>query len=128
MMQLTTPDIHLKYADRVFRLYIKSLGDRAVDRGEESVSMNAPIHEALQSIRNPYERLEKKIDKLTETVKRLDVSRVGPVAKMNDILSLFVTSALKAEILLHSVVQPIFLRLVIIYHQVSSICGRFLSY
>jgi ABC-type uncharacterized transport system fused permease/ATPase subunit len=90
--------------------------------------MNAPIHEALQSIRNPYERLEKKIDKLTETVKKLDVSRVGPVAKMNDILSLFVTSALKAEILLHSVVQPIFLRLVIVYHQVSSMCGRFLPY
>ena len=60
MMRLTS-DIHLKYADGVFRVYIKSLGDRAVDRGEESVSMNAPIHEALESIRNPYERLEKKM-------------------------------------------------------------------
>jgi hypothetical protein len=31
-MQLTLPDIQLKYADRVFRLYVKSLHDKAVCR------------------------------------------------------------------------------------------------
>jgi hypothetical protein len=31
-MQSTLPDIQLKYADRVFRLYVKSLHDKAVCR------------------------------------------------------------------------------------------------
>ena len=39
-MQLTLPDIQLKYADRVFRLYVKSLHDKAVCRGEESLKLN----------------------------------------------------------------------------------------
>jgi hypothetical protein len=34
-MQSTLPDIQLKYADRVFRLYVKSLYDKAFCRGED---------------------------------------------------------------------------------------------
>ena len=39
MLQLSAINIQLKDADRVFRLYIKSLGDKAVYRVEESVKM-----------------------------------------------------------------------------------------
>ena len=37
MLQLSAPNIQLKEASRVFRLYIKSLGDKAAYRVEESV-------------------------------------------------------------------------------------------
>ena len=39
MLQLTAINIQLKDADRVFRLYIKSLGDKAIYRVEGSVKM-----------------------------------------------------------------------------------------
>jgi len=37
--QLTLPDIQLKHADRVFRVYVKSLYDKAVHRSEESLTL-----------------------------------------------------------------------------------------
>ncbi|MGA9151377.1 MAG: hypothetical protein WBZ36_12430, partial [Candidatus Nitrosopolaris sp.] len=43
MLQLTAINIQLKDADRVFRLYIKSLGDKAVCRVEESVKMRCSL-------------------------------------------------------------------------------------
>ena len=52
-LQLTAIDIQLKDADRVFRLYIKSLGDKAVYRVEESLKMRCPIVDVLSTIRSP---------------------------------------------------------------------------
>jgi hypothetical protein len=54
-LQLTAIDIQLKDADRVFRLYIKSLGDKAVYRVEESVKMQCTIVDILRTIRSPGE-------------------------------------------------------------------------
>jgi hypothetical protein len=51
MMQLTGIHIQLKDADRVFRLYIKSLGDKAVRRVEESLKLRSPLVDALHAIR-----------------------------------------------------------------------------
>ena len=59
MLQLTAIDIQLKDADRVFRLYIKSLGDKAVYRVEESVKMRCSIVDVLRTIRSTRE-LQKK--------------------------------------------------------------------
>jgi hypothetical protein len=59
--QLTLPDIQLKTADRVFRCYVKSLGDKAVDRCEESVTMDLPMQTALDDIRFPFKSEFKKI-------------------------------------------------------------------
>lgn len=75
LMQLTAIDIQLKDADRVFRLYIKTLGDKAVYRAEESITVNAPIYEALRSIRNPC---EKEVDELRGMMRNLQtvLSRV----------------------------------------------------
>jgi hypothetical protein len=53
MLQLTAINIQPKDAGRVFRLYIKSLGDKAVCRVEESVKMWSPLVGALHTIRSP---------------------------------------------------------------------------
>jgi hypothetical protein len=49
-LQLSAINIQLKEADRVFRLYVKSLGDKAVYRVEESVKMNSSIADALHTM------------------------------------------------------------------------------
>jgi hypothetical protein len=54
MAQLTLPDILLKDAGRVFRLYVKSLQDKPVYRCEESLTIDLPISLALDEIRFPY--------------------------------------------------------------------------
>jgi hypothetical protein len=55
MLQLSAINIQLKDANRVFRLYIKSLGDKAVYRVEESVKMRSSLVDALHTIRSPSE-------------------------------------------------------------------------
>ena len=51
MLQISAPNIQLKEANRVIRLYIKSrLGDKAVYRVEESVKMHSSIADALHTI------------------------------------------------------------------------------
>jgi hypothetical protein len=54
-LQLTAINIQLKDADRVFRLYIKSLGDKAVYRVEESLKMRCSLVDVLRTIRSPSE-------------------------------------------------------------------------
>ena len=54
-LQLTAINIQLKDADRVFRLYIKSLGDRAVYRVEESLKMRCSLVDVLRTIRSRSE-------------------------------------------------------------------------
>jgi hypothetical protein len=71
MMQLSAIDIQLKSADRVFRLYVKSLHDKAVYRCEESLALkNTPLIEALDNIKNPYKALENKIDCIALAVEK----------------------------------------------------------
>src|SRR5215831_9704317 len=60
MFQLTAINIQLKDADRVFRLYIKSLGDKAVYRVEESLKMRCSLVDVLRTIRSPCELQNKK--------------------------------------------------------------------
>ena len=76
MMQLSSIDIQLKYANRVFRQYVKSLHDKAVYRCEESLAFNnTPIVEALEQIRNPYKALENKIDNIAAAIVGKQLSR-----------------------------------------------------
>lgn len=56
MLQLIAINIQLKDADRVFRLYIKSLGDKAVYRVEESLKMRCILVDVLRTIRSPSYR------------------------------------------------------------------------
>ena len=49
-VQVTLPDIQLKTAARVFRIYIKSLQGRAVCRAEESLKVDLLLPEALDNI------------------------------------------------------------------------------
>jgi hypothetical protein len=66
--QVMLPDIQLKSAARVFRLYIKSLKDRAVCRAEESLKLDLLLPEALDNIRHPYKSIESKLSKILEIV------------------------------------------------------------
>jgi hypothetical protein len=60
--QITLLDIQLKDADRVFRLYVKSLGDKAVLRAEELLNLKQILPEALDCILNPYKSIHRKLD------------------------------------------------------------------
>jgi hypothetical protein len=81
--QVTFPDIQLESADRVFRLYVKSLHDKAVYRCEESLAFNGtPLIEALDQIRNPYkalEALENKIDNIAALIVKQLHQNVAPI-------------------------------------------------
>ncbi|MFY9794137.1 MAG: hypothetical protein WAJ93_00450, partial [Candidatus Nitrosopolaris sp.] len=50
-LQLSAINIQLKDANRVFRLYIKSVGDKAVYRVEESVKMRSSLVDVLHTIK-----------------------------------------------------------------------------
>jgi hypothetical protein len=60
MLQLSAVNIQLKDANRVFRLYIKSLGDKAVYRVEESVKMHSCLVDVLHTIRSSSEPYDKR--------------------------------------------------------------------
>lgn len=69
--QITLPDIQLKYADRVFRLYVKTMEGKAYYRSEDSLTPNKVLLEALDNIRYPYRSIDNKIIQLTEQLSQL---------------------------------------------------------
>jgi hypothetical protein len=69
-------DIQLKSADRVFRLYVKSLGDKAVYRAEELLNLKRILPEAQECILNPNKSLHEKLDVLLLRTYRLASKRV----------------------------------------------------
>ena len=81
--QLTFPDIQLRSADRVFRLYVKVIKDKAYCRGEESLALNQALYEALDNIRHPYKSIENKIDRLTKLLDKV----YGSVDRRNGVQS-----------------------------------------
>lgn len=69
-LQFTGLKIQVSHLDHLFRIYIKSMGEKTTCRAEESKnSINKPVVEALNDLFNPYERIEnlinKKFDELT---------------------------------------------------------------
>lgn len=75
--QLTLPDIQLKYADMVFRLYVKSLHDKAVYRTEESLTLNhVLLKEALDDIRHPFKSIENDIEQMKNQIDKIE-KKVG---------------------------------------------------
>jgi hypothetical protein len=70
-MQLTLPDIQLKYAGRVFRAYVKLMANGAFCRCEESLKVDFSIVDAFNHIQNPNRVLERKVDELIHLVRRL---------------------------------------------------------
>jgi hypothetical protein len=68
-LRMTLPDIQLIHADRVFRLYMKILEGKAFYRGEESLTINKALQEALENIRYPYKSIEEKLDNILGILK-----------------------------------------------------------
>jgi hypothetical protein len=64
--QLCLPDIQLKYAGQVFRMYIKSLQDRAVCRVERSLTLGVPLVQALEGIMFPTRAFNGLRDEITQ--------------------------------------------------------------
>jgi hypothetical protein len=62
MLQLSAINIQPKNADRVFRVYIQSLGDKTVYGVEEPLKIRSPLTDALHTIRSPSERQNKEQD------------------------------------------------------------------
>jgi hypothetical protein len=61
-------NIQVKHLTHLFRIYFKSMGKETVCRVEESCTSKGSSNaiETINTILNPYERLEKKIDKMME--------------------------------------------------------------
>ncbi|MDQ6667513.1 MAG: hypothetical protein M3Y53_04705, partial [Thermoproteota archaeon] len=68
-MQFTLPDIQLKYAGRVFRAYVKLLGEKAAFRCEESLKVDLALMDGFDHIRDPNKEVKKKLDYLIDLVK-----------------------------------------------------------
>ena len=77
--QITLPDIQLTYADRVFRLYVKIMEDKADYRLEESLIINQILPEALDNIRHPFKSVEFNVDHLSEKISQLNNSLIGVI-------------------------------------------------
>ena len=71
--QMYLPDIQLKYAGQVFRMYIKSLHDRAVCRGEKSLTLSLPLVQALDSITLPIKAIDDLRNEVIQLGQKIDL-------------------------------------------------------
>jgi hypothetical protein len=72
--QMYLPDIQFKYLCQVFRTYIKSLQDRAIYRGEKSLTLNLGLVEALNGIILPMRTINDIKNQVTELSRKFDLA------------------------------------------------------
>jgi hypothetical protein len=75
MCQMYLPNIQLKYAGQVFRMYIKSLHDRSVCRVENSLTIGSPLVQALDGIMQPTRAINDLIEEVRQ-LKQMFYSRL----------------------------------------------------
>ena len=56
-MKKHMPDIQLKHAGQVFRMYIKSLRDKSFFRIEKSLALDSHLTKTLESIMSPVREI-----------------------------------------------------------------------
>jgi hypothetical protein len=71
--QLTLVDLQLAHVNRVLRMYTKVLGSKAVCRVEESVTINAPILDALKSFRPDKDGAQPNLPELQAQIQALQL-------------------------------------------------------
>jgi len=71
--QMYLPDIQLKYAGQVFRMYIKSLHDRSVCRVEKSLTLDLPLARALDSITSPVKAMTELKNEVIRLSQKIDL-------------------------------------------------------
>jgi hypothetical protein len=81
--QMFLPDIQLKHADRVFRLYIKTLHDKSILRVEESLKLDLVLTEGLDNIRHPFKSFEDKMDLIIKLIQREVPQHARPDGEVN---------------------------------------------
>lgn len=75
--QITIPDLQLKYAGNVFRVYVKNIQDKTVLRSEASLSPNKTIGNFLQEqFITPHQRLENIEKMLLEIIEQKRTSQI----------------------------------------------------
>jgi hypothetical protein len=73
-LQFTGIKIQVKHMDHLFRIYIKSMGEKRVCRIEESLTCNASKDgkssaiETISAIFNPVEKVQKQIEEVGKKV------------------------------------------------------------
>jgi hypothetical protein len=73
-LQFTGLKIQVKHLDHLFRIYIKSMGEKTVCRIEESLTCNASKNdkssaiETVNNIFNPVEKVQKQIEEVSKKV------------------------------------------------------------
>ena len=70
--QLYLPDIQLKFAYQVFRMYVKSLHSRAVYRVEKSLTLSLPLVDAINSIILPMRAINDLQNEIRELSRKFD--------------------------------------------------------
>ena len=65
--QILDPNIQIKYAGKALRLYVKSMEDKFVIRGERTMKIDKPVFTFLnESILQPYHLIQSKIEEILE--------------------------------------------------------------
>ena len=72
--QLYLPNIQLKFVFQVFRMYVKSLHNKAVYRGEKLLTLNLPLVDAINSITLPMKAINDLKNEVKELSRKLDSS------------------------------------------------------
>jgi hypothetical protein len=73
--QMTLPAIQLKYAGRIFRLYVKSLHDEALYRSEESLTLN----HILLPVESKVEELSKQLKHFMDSFSKCNYNTANVV-------------------------------------------------
>ena len=71
--QLYLPDIQLKFVYQVFRMYVKSLHNSAVYRGEKSLTLSLPLVDAINSITLPMKAINDLQNEVRELSRKFDL-------------------------------------------------------
>jgi hypothetical protein len=65
--QILDPNIQIKYAGKVFRLYVKNMEDKFLIRGERTMKIDKPVFTFFnESILQPYHLIQSKIEEIIE--------------------------------------------------------------
>lgn len=78
--QIYFPSLQIKTAVTVFRMYVKSLGDRSIYRLEESKEIDSPLLSSLNMITHPYQAIANKLDILSNQLNEI-ISDKGRLEK-----------------------------------------------
>lgn len=64
LLHFSSVKVQVKHMDRLFRIYIKRIGDNTICRVEETKNLSLPVVEAINDTFNPYDRIERQLSEI----------------------------------------------------------------